>query len=80
MSPTLDESEIAGVLLLDGWHRVATGSLLSGSEPFTMKNSQDHAAFSLHEPIWWVEPDGSTVVCPRSSVLAYRTAPRSKSQ
>lgn len=77
MSPTLDEVQIAAVLLLDGWHKVANRSFLS--QPFTVKDAQDQTAFSLEEPAWWVAPDASMVVCPRSSVLAYKTAPRPKS-
>jgi len=69
MSVVIEAQNIREVLLGDGWHRVQAGTFRYADVAIRSDGKQTLPV----ESVVFTEPDGYTVVCPRGSILAWRT-------
>ena len=96
MSLSIDVDRISGVLLGDGWHKIASRE--DGRSSFGMDSYEflEPHPDSKRDPIMhlkggqedlipatgshWTEPDGSTVFCPLTAILAVRYPGKKKAR
>ena len=67
-----DRVQVVGVLLSDGWHEVADGSLEVGE--FTLPREPNAGYIEYPSAVAWREPTGEYVYCPLVEVKAYKLA------
>jgi hypothetical protein len=68
--------EVVAVLLVDGWHRVSSGSFTTGALGFDAAGGEDVLGFRFDEPHESSAYAPATVAGPLDGLLAVRQVPR----